>query len=113
MLPSDRESWGLVVNEALATGLPVVVSDAVGCMPDLVVPASTGELFRGGDVDDLAAALGRVRDPGGRERMGDACRAHVAQVLVCRSDARPGRGGRSRSRQRDGRRASSRAAAAW
>jgi len=37
VLPSDSaETWGLVVNEALATGLPVVVSDAVGCVPDLL-----------------------------------------------------------------------------
>ena len=36
-LPSDgRETWGLVVNEALACGLPVIVSDACGCTPDLV-----------------------------------------------------------------------------
>src|SRR5262249_10363056 len=35
VLPSVRESWGLVVNEALATGLPAVVSEAVGCAPDL------------------------------------------------------------------------------
>src|SRR2546425_4634910 len=36
-LPSDgRETWGLVVNEALATGLPCIVSDRVGCAPDLV-----------------------------------------------------------------------------
>ena len=38
-LPSDaRETWGLVVNEALACGLPVIVSDACGCAPDLVGP---------------------------------------------------------------------------
>ena len=38
-LPSDgRETWGLVVNEALACGLPVIVSDACGCTPELVGP---------------------------------------------------------------------------
>src|SRR5262249_7874454 len=60
-LPSDRESWGLVVNEALATGLPVVVSDAVGCAPDLVRPGETGRRFALGDVAPLAERLDAVR----------------------------------------------------
>ena len=74
VLPS-AETWGLVVNEALATGLPVVVSDAVGCAPDLVNPA-TGIVYPAQDVDALAAALGTVRE---RTRSGHdwgpACRA--------------------------------------
>jgi glycosyltransferase involved in cell wall biosynthesis len=61
-LPSDaRDSWGLVVNEALATGLPCVVSDQVGCAPDLVIPGETGEVFPVGDAAALASALERVR----------------------------------------------------
>jgi glycosyltransferase involved in cell wall biosynthesis len=78
VLPSLRESWGLVVNEGMATGLPAVVSDAVGCAPDLIVPGETGETFRRGDVDDLVAALQRIRDRGGRSRMAAACRARIA-----------------------------------
>ena len=79
VLPSgEGESWGLVVNEALATGLPAVVSDHVGCGPDLVVSGRTGEIARAGSVEDLAAALGRVRAAGGRSRMGDACRQTAA-----------------------------------
>jgi glycosyltransferase involved in cell wall biosynthesis len=59
-LPSGREPWGLVVNEGMACGLVPVVSDAVGCGPDLV--AGIGEIFPAGDVSALAAALGRVAD---------------------------------------------------
>ncbi len=74
-LPSDsNESWGLVVNEAMATGLPAVVSDHVGCGPDLVVPGHTGDVHRTGDVQELTAALARVRDAGARAAFGDACR---------------------------------------
>jgi glycosyltransferase involved in cell wall biosynthesis len=63
VLPSDgRETWGLVVNEALAAGVPVVVSDRVGCRPDLVVEGETGGVFRFGDADALTAALGHVQD---------------------------------------------------
>jgi glycosyltransferase involved in cell wall biosynthesis len=61
VLPSDgRETWGLVVNEAMACGLPAVVSDAVGCGPDLVEPGATGAVFPLGDVAALAAAIESV-----------------------------------------------------
>ena len=73
------ESWGLVVNEAMATGLPVVVTDRVGCAPDLVVPGETGEVSRACDPADLAQALGRVQSRGGRGTMAHACRARVAR----------------------------------
>ena len=45
VLPSAGESWGLAVNEALACGRPVLVSDAVGCAQDLVVEGVTGVVF--------------------------------------------------------------------
>jgi glycosyltransferase involved in cell wall biosynthesis len=88
-LPSDeRETWGLVVNEALATGLPAVVSDRVGSGGDLVVGGQTGESFACGDVTALAAALERVRD---RSRAGHdwapACRARVAAHSLSRATA--------------------------
>jgi glycosyltransferase involved in cell wall biosynthesis len=51
VLPSDgRETWGLVVNEAMASWLPAIVSDAVGCAPDLIEEGRTGFAFPlGGD----------------------------------------------------------------
>jgi glycosyltransferase involved in cell wall biosynthesis len=68
-LPSGREPWGLVVNEGMACGLIPVVSDAVGCGPDLV--HGIGEIVPVGDVDALAAALTRVAAdaPHRRERL--------------------------------------------
>lgn len=61
VLPSDgRETWGLVVNEAMACGVPAVVSDAVGCGPDLVEPGRTGAVFPLGDVGRLATAIEEV-----------------------------------------------------
>lgn len=58
VLPSDGgETWGLVVNEAMACGTPAVVSDAVGCAPDLIDPGHTGFTFAMGDVKALASAL--------------------------------------------------------
>ena len=57
VLPSERETWGLVVNEAMAWGLPCIVSSEVGCGPDLVDPGITGYVFPLDDVAGLAALL--------------------------------------------------------
>jgi glycosyltransferase involved in cell wall biosynthesis len=58
VLPSDsRETWGLVVNEAMACGLPCIVSDQVGCGPDLIVQHETGHTFPLGDIDYLGQLL--------------------------------------------------------
>jgi glycosyltransferase involved in cell wall biosynthesis len=80
VLPSDRrETWGLVANEAMATGLPCIVSDECGCAPDLVGDA-TGATFHTGDVDDLGRAMRAVaaRLEKGHAYDG-ACRARVAE----------------------------------
>lgn len=62
VLPSDaRETWGLVVNEAMACGTPAVVSDTVGCAPDLIEP-HTGRVCGLGDVDGLADAIVALDD---------------------------------------------------
>jgi glycosyltransferase involved in cell wall biosynthesis len=61
VLPSsEAETWGLVVNEAMACGVPAVVSDVVGCAPDLIEPGVTGEVFPCGDVTALARAIEAV-----------------------------------------------------
>jgi glycosyltransferase involved in cell wall biosynthesis len=58
VLPSSsEETWGLVANEALACGKPIVVSDAVGCAPDLAGDGSAGRIFPMGDHEQLANAI--------------------------------------------------------
>ena len=58
VLPSDGgETWGLVVNEAMACARPCIVSDRVGCGPDLVIPQETGSIFPLWDVDALANSM--------------------------------------------------------
>jgi glycosyltransferase involved in cell wall biosynthesis len=57
ILPSLREPWGLVVNEALSFGCPVVVSDICGCVPELVIEGTTGYSFPAGDVGALVQAM--------------------------------------------------------
>lgn len=61
VLPSAHgETWGLAVNEALACGRPVLVSDKVGCAVDLVKPGRNGEVFRADDWADFGHALKRL-----------------------------------------------------
>ena len=61
VLPSDgRESWGLVANESLACGTPVVISDAVGCAPDLAGDQAVGRIFPLGDIQALAEAISSI-----------------------------------------------------
>jgi glycosyltransferase involved in cell wall biosynthesis len=58
VLPSDGgETWGIVVNEAMWSALPCIVSDQVGCGPDLVAGRGTGEVFPLHDEAALAAAM--------------------------------------------------------
>jgi glycosyltransferase involved in cell wall biosynthesis len=54
---STTEEWGLVVNEAMAAGLPVLVSERCGCASDLVVPGINGLLFDPEDVTSIAQAM--------------------------------------------------------
>ncbi len=77
VLPSEHETWGLVVNEALAAGRAVVVSDRVGCGPDLVRDGENGFVFPLGDVAALADRLRRTLAEGAPARMGLAGRARI------------------------------------
>ncbi|MGB7913156.1 MAG: glycosyltransferase [Desulfobaccales bacterium] len=84
LLPSWSETWGLVVNEALQFGMPVLVSDMVGCWRDLVISGKTGYVFPAGDPVALADCMSRVigliklRGNGVRE----ACRQKARQYSV-------------------------------
>lgn len=80
VLPSDYgETWGLVVNEGMLHGLPAIVSDRVGCGPDLVDEGVTGRIFPFGDVDALARTmLDLAADRDGRREMGHRARFRIA-----------------------------------
>src|SRR3984893_13866246 len=60
VLPSRHEPWGLIVNEVMNAGRAVIVSDEVGCQPDLVTDGVEGCVFPAGDVAALTDALRRV-----------------------------------------------------
>lgn len=56
VLPSSFEPWGLVVNEAMAAGLPIILSDQVGALPDLLSPGN-GWQFKYDSVEDCVTYL--------------------------------------------------------
>ena len=77
LLPS-RETWGLVVNEAMASGLPAIVSDQTGCAPDLVLPEKTGRVIPHGEINVLASAMNTYRQkPSLAKEQGEAARELV------------------------------------
>ena len=64
VLPSDgHETWGLVANEALASGRPVVLSDACGAAPDLATDGMAARSYAMGDVGALASAMAAMLAP--------------------------------------------------
>ena len=57
VLPSARETWGLVINEAFACGIPAIVSDKVGCVPDLIKEGVTGYSYKCGNIEELVLKM--------------------------------------------------------
>ena len=77
VLPSEHETWGLVCNEALASGTPIVVSDAVGCAPDLAADGSAGRVFELGNIASCADAIGAMlAAPPSREAIAKKSESH-------------------------------------
>jgi glycosyltransferase involved in cell wall biosynthesis len=77
VLPSDAgETWGLVVNEAMACGRPAVVSDLVGCCQDLVISGKTGWSFQFGRWDELTELF-----VGLNRKDIDNCHSHCCRLV--------------------------------
>lgn len=82
VLPSDAgETWGLVVNEAMACGLPACVSTSAGCSRDLIDEGHTGYLFPVGDLSLLCEAMERLTATLSKERVAveQAVRRRISQ----------------------------------
>ncbi len=62
VLPARHEPWGLIVNEVMNAGRAVIVSDDVGCQPDLITDGVEGYVYPVGDVGALIEALRRTLD---------------------------------------------------
>ncbi len=95
VFPTHSDPWGLVVNEAMACGLPIICSNAAGCAADLVADQENGRVVFSGDVDQLSSAMDDLaRDHQLRISMGQAslkkiqkyspgaCAAGIAQAAL-------------------------------
>ncbi len=79
VLPSQSEPWGLVVNEAMICGLPVLVSEPSGCVDDLVKNGVNGYTFNPYQKEDLIEKMRSfVNNPQRLPQMGEASRQLVA-----------------------------------
>jgi glycosyltransferase involved in cell wall biosynthesis len=79
LFPSTIDQWGLIVNEAMAVGLPVIVGADSGCAPDLVDNGINGYLVQSHDRDALLQALKLlVADAPLRQKMAEASLRKIA-----------------------------------
>lgn len=85
VLPSRREPWGLVVNEAMVCALPVIVSDACGCIDDLVFDPENGYVFPVDKKEKLAEAItAMAANKEKRRAMGEASQRIIAPWVIDR-----------------------------
>jgi glycosyltransferase involved in cell wall biosynthesis len=82
VVPSASETWGLVVNEAMASGLPCIVSDYVGCGPDVIDRGLTGDIYPAGEVDALSALMVRYAGSGTLVNMGREAQRKIESYSV-------------------------------
>ena len=80
ILATHTDTWGLVVNEAMACGLPVVVSRVAGCTTDLIREHWNGMLVSAGDIPSLTSTMQSLASqPDVLARMGAHSREHIQQ----------------------------------
>lgn len=83
VLPSHYETWGLVLNEAMASGLPGIVSDACGATQDMIIEGKTGFSYPMGDVQKLAKFMALMAADSDKCRHMGLCAAeHVQNFSV-------------------------------
>ena len=79
VFPTHSDPWGLVVNEAMACGLPIVASSAAGCVADLVKDGWNGRVVPRRGVEELAVAMTALaHDADLRATMGQRSRERIA-----------------------------------
>lgn len=62
ILPSEFETWGLVINEAMACGLPCIVSDGCSAAADMIIEGETGYIYPVGDINRLATLMAKIAE---------------------------------------------------
>jgi 1,2-diacylglycerol 3-alpha-glucosyltransferase len=86
IVPNDSDPWGLVVNEAMASCLPVIVSSGCGAAKTLVRDAENGWIFKHGNVNALRSLIHRITllSPETLNKMGKKSHEIIAQWTLDR-----------------------------
>lgn len=82
VLPSKSETWGLGVNEAMACGLPAIVSSACGCAPELIINHQTGFVFQNQSEADLLQQLQQFAAKTKATHMGQQAQRYIQQFSL-------------------------------
>ena len=83
VLPSIRETWGMVINEAMASGLPIIISDACGAAHEAVIHEENGYVFPSGNTDALSAFIVKLfSDTASRKRMSNQSRRLISKYSI-------------------------------
>jgi len=83
VFPTFSDPWGLVVNEAMACGLPVIATDVAGATTDLVRDGWNGRTVSAGDIDGLVSAMRQLaQDREGTQRMARNSLEHIANFTA-------------------------------
>lgn len=79
IVPSEFETWGLVVNEAMHCGIPAIVTETCGVADDLVITGETGYTYAVGDTHTAARLISRlINDPSLQQDLSRRCRERAA-----------------------------------
>ncbi len=81
-LCSNSETWGLAVNEAMAAGRAILVSDQVGCAIDLVKNSENGFIFKSNDIADLTKKLNLLKNKSTLQQMGEASKKIISRWSI-------------------------------
>ncbi|MEA5553512.1 glycosyltransferase family 4 protein [Anabaena cylindrica UHCC 0172] len=81
VLPSRYDGWGVVVNQAVGAGLPIICSDAVGAAYDLIKPGENGYLFPSENIDALVEILKNYIQHPGKIQIASAVSLQISELI--------------------------------
>lgn len=82
VLPSTQEVWGLVLNEAMACGLPVIATSSVGASKDLIIDGQNGFIVSPKNTQQLYNASKNILDSGAGPKMGNCSKKIIEKFSI-------------------------------
>lgn len=85
ILPSEEESWGLVINEEMSSGLPIIASEECGAVLDLVKKDVNGYVIQVGNIQQIATAIEKILTNNKDNKMGQESISIISEWTVDKS----------------------------